>query len=143
MSQLTYKDRIRLLGEKKLQHTLKKKEQLGYQDIDDNGTVPVPDDFEFHYKPNSPNGGIYGLSACAENFALLVDAHPVYVDPLEILCGRWRKKLPDYRKIGGDWDEVTFPFDHLKENQLLLISQRRFRAVARLAGLKFLKVMEK
>ncbi len=114
MEALTFERRMQMLREKKIQHTLKKREQQGYMDADDYGTVPVPDDFSFTPKPNFPDGGIHGYAACAENFAALLDAHPVYVDPLEILCGRWRKMLTEYRMRAGVWDEKRFPYDHLK-----------------------------
>lgn len=106
-----------MLREKKIQHTFDKRVQQGYTDADDYGTVPVPDDFSFTPKPNTPWGGIYGAAACAENFAALVDAHAPYVDPLEILCGRWRKMLTEYRMRGGTWNEREFPYDHLKPHQ--------------------------
>jgi pyruvate-formate lyase len=117
MQAYTFEERMRLLREKKIAHTLKKREQQGFTDADDYGTVPVPDDFSFTPRPNFPNGGIYGDAACAENFAALLDAHPVYVDPLEIMCGRWRKMLTEYRMRAGVWDEGRFPYDHLKPLQ--------------------------
>lgn len=114
MEQLTFERRMQMLREKKIQHTFKKREQQGYMDADDYGTVPVPDDYSFTPKPNTPWGGIYGAAACAENFAALLDAHAVYVDPLEILCGRWRKMLTEYRMAGGTWNEKKYPYEHLK-----------------------------
>lgn len=114
MEQLTYERRMQMLREKKIEHTLKKRQQQGYMDADDYGTVPVPDDYSFTPVPNTPWGGIYGPKACAENFAALVEAHPVYIDPLEILCGRWRKMLTEYRMTGGVWDEKKYPYDDLK-----------------------------
>lgn len=114
MEKLTLEHRMQLLREKKIQHTLQKRGQQGYMDADDYGTVPLPEDFSFTPKPNAPGGGIYGAKACAENFAALLEAHPVYVDPLEILCGRWRTMLTQYRIPGGVWDEARFPYDHLK-----------------------------
>lgn len=117
MEELTFERRMQMLRDKKIAHTLKKREQQGYTDGDDYGTVPIPDDFSFMPKPNTPWGGIYGAAACAENFAALLEAHPVYVDPLEILCGRWRKMLTEYRIKGGVWNERKFPYDHLKAQQ--------------------------
>lgn len=117
MEKLTFERRMQMLREKKIEHTFKKREQQGYTDADDYGTVPVPGDYSFTPKPNTPWGGIYGAAACAENFAALLDAHAVYVDPLEILCGRWRKMLTEYRMAGGVWNEREFPYDHLKPLQ--------------------------
>jgi len=117
METLTLERRMQLLREKKIQHTLQKRGQQGYTDADDYGTVPLPDDFSFTPIPSAPGGGIYGARACAENFAALLDAHPVYVDPLEMLCGRWRAMLTQYRVPGGVWDEARFPYDNLKPLQ--------------------------
>ena len=77
-----------------------------------------------------------------ENFCRVIDAHEPYVDPMEMLCGRWRDMLVNYR---GDlhympdwlkkkpktmefmktatnqwskrWDEQRFPYDDLKPLQ--------------------------
>ena len=116
MSEWTYEQRLKLLREKKLRHTLEKRAQQGYTDADDYGTVPLPPDF--HFQPvTDERGGIFGAKLCAENFARLLDAHPVYVDPLEILAGRWRAMLTTYRAFYGTWDEERWPYDHLKPLQ--------------------------
>ena len=112
--EMTYRQRIAALREKKIAHTLAKAKQQGYMDGDDYGTVPMPEDFTFTAKPNHPNGGFYGYKACAENFAALMAVHPIYVDPLEGLCGRWRAMLTSYRQ---PWPEDLFPFDELKADQ--------------------------
>jgi pyruvate-formate lyase len=138
---LTYKDRIDLIRKKKIEHTLKKREQNGYTDLDDFGTVPLPEGYRVEPWYNSENGSFYGLDGMSENFCRVMDAHPPYVDPLEMLCGRWRDMLVNYR---GDlhympkwrqkqlkdedmsgiteqwskrWDEKNFPYDELKPLQ--------------------------
>ena len=118
---LTYEDRLKLLHDKKVEHTFKKREQQGYTDADDYGTVPIPDDYHWEPVAYSENGGIYGAMVNAINFASLMDAHPVYVDPLEIMCGRWRKMLTEWReKTGtGTWDKKRFPYDDLIPYQQL------------------------
>ena len=116
MTEWTYDQRLALLREKKLRHTLEKRAQQGYTDADDYGTVPLPADF--HFEPvTDERGGIFGARLCAENFSRLLDAHPVYVDPLEILCGRWRTMLTTYRARFGTWDEERWPYDELKPLQ--------------------------
>lgn len=117
MKELTYEERISILREKKIEHTLKKREQQGYTDADDYGTVPVPEDFTFEPVETDARGGIYGAASCAANFKALLEAHPVYVDPLEIMAGRWRKMLTEYRMKAGTWDETKYPFDNLKPMQ--------------------------
>lgn len=138
---LTYIDRIKILREKKIKDTLLKREQNGYTDLDDFGTVPLPKNYKVEPWFNSENGSFYGYDGMSENFCRVMDAHPPYVDPLEMLCGRWRDMLvnyrgdlhymPDWRKaqlsdedLAGvtnqwskRWDEIRFPYDELKPLQ--------------------------
>ncbi len=116
MKEWTYAERMALLREKKIRHTLEKRQQQGFTDADDYGTIPVPADFSFT-PVTDERGGIFGAELCAENFKRLVEAHPIYVDPLEILCGRWCKMLTEYRMVYGVWDEERYPYDHLKPLQ--------------------------
>lgn len=140
---LTYADRIKAMRDKKIQDTLIKLEQNGYTDLDDFGTVPLPDKYKVEPWYNSENGSFYGLDGMSENFCRVIDEHPPYVDPLEMLCGRWRDMLVNYRgdihympkwrqkqlsveelKASGvtaqwskRWDEMRFPYDDLKPLQ--------------------------
>ena len=139
---LTYSDRLRAIRETKIQHTLSKKKQNGYVDMDDYGTVPLPEGYHVEPWYNSSNGSFYGNDGMSENFCRVIDAHPAYVDPLEMLCGRWRDMLVNYRgdthylpdwikkdkklknfekeinaQFSKRWDEERFPYDHLKEEQ--------------------------
>ncbi len=138
---LTYKDRISAIRKTKIQHTLDKLEQNGYTDLDDFGTVPLPEGYRVEPWFNSENGSFYGLDGMSENFCRVMDAHPAYVDPMEMLCGRWRDMLVNYRgdlhympkwrkaQLRDDdlsgvtnqwskrWDEKNFPYDHLKPLQ--------------------------
>ena len=140
---LTYGDRIKELRKKKINDTLLKREQNGYTDLDDFGTVPLPKGYKVEPWYNSKSGSFYGYDGMSENFCRVMDAHPPYVDSLEMLCGRWRDMLVNYR---GDvhympkwcqkqlsieeleasgvtaqwskrWDEKNFPYDHLKPEQ--------------------------
>ena len=113
---LTFDDRYRLLRETKIRHTLAKRQQQGYMNADDYGTVPLPDGYHFNHIPNAPDGGFYGYDGMATNFCALLDQHPVYVDPLEILCCRWRDMLVNYRR-NHRWDETRFPTTHLLHDQ--------------------------
>ena len=90
---LTYADRLRSMRETKIRHTLEKRNQNGYTDLDDFGTVPIPSDYEVEPWYNSSNGSFYGYDGMCENFCRVIDAHPAYVDPMEMLCGRWRDML--------------------------------------------------
>lgn len=113
---MNYRERIRILRDKKIKDTLEKREQKGYMDLDDNGGVAVPDDFSFTPVSNSSDGGFYGAVGFSVNMAKLADAHPVYVDPLEILAGRRMVMLLDYQGgWPGKWPDHLMPYDGLKK----------------------------
>ena len=87
---LSYRERLRLLVEKKLRQTREKIDRYGYWDEDDLGLVAPPEDFHWEPVPNHPNGSFYGAGGWAENFASLMRVHPTYVDPLDALpVGGW------------------------------------------------------
>lgn len=140
---LSYADRLREMRATKIAHTLAKKEQNGYTDLDDFGTVPLPPGYFVEPWYNSENGSFYGFDGMSENFRRVMNAQDPYVDPMEMLCGRWRDMLVNYR---GDvhympewmkknprmrdlirkgataqwskrWDEKRFPYDELKPLQ--------------------------
>lgn len=138
----SYAERLQAMRDLKIRHTLEKRTQNGYTDLDDFGTVPITPDYEAEPYYNSSNGSFYGYDGMSENFKRVIDAHPPYVDKNEMLCGRWRDMLVNYR---GDvhylpnwlknkpkimelmktstaqwskrWDEQRFPYDDLKPLQ--------------------------
>ena len=140
---LSYDDRLARMRETKIRHTLEKKAQNGYTDLDDFGTVPLSPGYSVTPWYNSENGSFYGLDGMSENFVRVLSAHEPYVDEMEMLCGRWRDMLVNYRgdlhympdwlkkskkneefiKKGATnqwskrWDEQRFPYDHLKPEQ--------------------------
>ncbi len=140
---LTYADRLKSMRETKIRHTLEKRKQNGYTDLDDFGTVPISEGYCVTPWYNSTNGSFYGYDGMCENFCRVIDAHVPYVDPMEMLCGRWRDMLVNYRgdlhympdwlknnlknlefiKGGATnqwskrWDEQRFPYDDLKPLQ--------------------------
>lgn len=140
---LTYADRLGKMRETKIRHTLEKRKQNGYTDLDDFGTVPISEGYCVEPWYNSTNGSFYGYDGMCENFCRVIDAHEPYVDPMEMLCGRWRDMLVNYRgdlhympdwlknnmknlefiKNGATnqwskrWDEQRFPYDDLKPLQ--------------------------
>ena len=76
---LTYQDRLRYMRQTKIAHTLAKKKQNGYTDLDDFGTVPLPEGYYVEPWYNSENGSFYGLDGMSENFCRVIDAHEPYV----------------------------------------------------------------
>ncbi len=140
---LSYADRLRSMRETKIRHTLEKRKQNGYTDLDDFGTVPISEGYCVEPWYNSTNGSFYGYDGMCENFCRVIDAHEPYIDPMEMLCGRWRDMLVNYRgdlhympdwlknnlknlefiKNGATnqwskrWDEQRFPYDDLKPLQ--------------------------
>lgn len=137
---LTYADRLKSMRDTKIRHTLEKRKQNGCTDLDDFGTVPISKGYCVEPWYNSTNGSFYGYDGMCENFVRVIDAHEPYVDPMEMLCGRWRDMLVNYRgdlhympdwlknnlknlefiKNGATnqwskrWDEQRFPYDDLK-----------------------------
>lgn len=142
MHMYTYESRLAAMRETKIRHTLEKRTQNGYTDLDDFGTVPISEGYEVEPWYNSINGSFYGYEGMTENFCRVIDAHDPYIDKNEMLCGRWRDMLVNYRgdvhykpdwlkkklstqKVMASatdqwskrWDEMRFPYDHLKPLQ--------------------------
>lgn len=111
---LTYQDRMAVLRRRKIEQTQEKIAVNGYMDGDDYGTVIMPKGWSFSPISNHTNGGFYGIDGWSKNYEALMKIHPVYVDPMEILCGRWRTMLPDFKK---PWPEELYSFEELKEGQ--------------------------
>ena len=139
----SYAERLQAMRDTKIRHTLEKRKQNGHTDLDDFGTVPISEGYCVEPWYNSTNGSFYGYDGMCENFCRVIDAHEPYIDKNEMLCGRWRDMLVNYR---GDlhympdwlknnlknlefirngatnqwskrWDEQRFPYDHLKPLQ--------------------------
>lgn len=139
----SYADRLKAMRDTKIRHTLEKRKQNGHTDLDDFGTVPISEGYCVEPWYNSTNGSFYGYEGMCENFCRVINAHEPYIDPNEMLCGRWRDMLVNYRgdlhympdwlknnlknlefiKNGATnqwskrWDEQRFPYEHLKPLQ--------------------------
>jgi formate C-acetyltransferase len=132
--ELTYQQRIDALRESKLRITQEKQQIIGSMDHDDWGLIlPPPDRREivqtmsasgmpitdaliagFKVKSNHPSGGFFGPKAVGENFRMLLEMHPVYIDPLSSLAGGYMANFMSYRKPGWNPD---FDFSFLSEDQ--------------------------
>jgi formate C-acetyltransferase len=116
LAELTYAERLRLLRERKMEQTREKIAARGYMDVDDHGSVEPPAGWHWEPTPNHPNGGFYGFKGWGDNFRSLMEAHPTYVDPVDVLAGRWCFSL--FATWYKGWNP-DFDFSHLKAEQEL------------------------
>ena len=91
-----YQNRIDALVKTKLAQTSEKLRRFGYQNSDDWGAVPPPEDFHWAPKYNAENN-FYGAKAWSENYRSLMEAMPSYVDANDALAGRWMLNLTGMR----------------------------------------------
>lgn len=125
---LSYDERIAALRTTKLEQTCRK-QRAGPMDTDDKGSVPLPEGFSYSAVPNHPSGGFFGARACGANFRRLLEAHPVYIDPMSSLAGAWMVRFLDYRKVGWPPDP-EFDYSHLHAEQ------RRYNILPGIGGVQ-------
>jgi formate C-acetyltransferase len=121
---LTYEERIDRLRATKLAQTAEKQAVIGSMDHDDwalilpppdrrkivkamsTSGMPITDCLIEGYEPksNHPSGGFFGPKAVGENFGALLEAHPVYIDPVSSLAGGYMVNFSSYRKPGWNPD---------------------------------------
>jgi len=117
-STLTYQDRLDALRATKLALTAEKQGLIGSMDHDDWGLILPPPDRRkivqtisssgmpiydcllegYEVQPNHPSGGFFGPRAVGENYRRLLEAHPVYLDPLSSLAGGYMVNFMSYRE---------------------------------------------
>lgn len=116
-AEMGYKTRIRILRERKLEETQVKSKMAVYQNGDDYGSVPAPEDYHFQCVPNHENGSWYGYKGWSENFHKLMSEHPVYLDSVDAFSCRWMYCMAWFdEKKELRWNPA-YPFDHLKAVQ--------------------------
>ncbi len=121
---LTYQARIDRLGATKMAQTQEKQALIGSMDHDDWALILPPPDRRkivktmstsgmpitdclidgYEPEPNHPSGGFFGPRAVGANFRTLLEAHPVYVDPVSSLAGGYMVNFSSYRKVGWNPD---------------------------------------
>ncbi len=131
VKQYTVQDRIDHLRQRKLEHTREKQQVIGAMDYDDWAMILPPPELRELTKAisgsgvevneckikgiemvsNHPSGAFFGPKATGESFRRLLEAHPVYVDPMASLAGAYMVNFYSYRKL--DWPP-EFSYDHLK-----------------------------
>jgi formate C-acetyltransferase len=118
-SELSYAERLGALCAAKASQTREKQRVRGCMDFDDHGIILPPEELReqvqtvsssglrftdvilnsFEPRPNHPNGCFYGPRASGENFRALLDAHPVYIDPMSSLAGAYMVNFMSYRRV--------------------------------------------
>ncbi len=129
-----YQGRLQTLREEKLRQTAEKQETIGAMDHDDwamilppaekrrlvetisTSGMPITDVLlqGFAAEPNHPSGGFFGPKAVGENFRALLEAHPVYIDPVSSLAGGYMVNFNSYRQVQWNPD---FDYSHLHNRQ--------------------------
>jgi pyruvate-formate lyase len=133
VEELTYAERIARLRGEKLRQTREKQQLIGAMNHDDHALIlPPPDRREviktisssgmpisdcrlkgFEIISNHPSGGFFGPRAVGMNFRRLLEAHPVYIDPVSSLAGGYMANFMSFRKPHWNPD---FDYSHLKED---------------------------
>ena len=100
-----YALRLERLAKKRRQQTIDKSEIQGYMDHDDSGVGILPHEVDWGFITHR-DGAVYGWRLAGQNFFLLAEKHPPYVDPDSAIAGMV------YRAIPLSWNP-NYPFDHL------------------------------
>jgi len=133
-STLTYSARLDAIRATKMAQTREKQRIIGAMDYDDWALVLPPPDRRkivqtisgsgvpitdclldgFAPAPNHPSGGFFGPRAVGAAFRGLLEAHPVYIDPLSSLAGAYMVNFNSYRK--PQWNP-DLDYSHLHADQ--------------------------
>ncbi len=120
----TYQRRIEQLRATKLAQTREKQALIGSMDHDDwalilpppdrrkivqtmsTSGMPITDCLIEGYEPQAthPCGDFFGPKAVGANYRALLEAHPVYIDPVSSLAGGYMANFSSYRKRGWSPD---------------------------------------
>ena len=114
---LSFRRRLEILRERKLEDTKDKAGHKPFSDSDDYGAIMPPEDFKFTPYANHPDGGYYGYDGYSKNFYKLMSEHPVFIDPCDAFPNRWMNCLTWLR--GGRSFNPDYSWDHLKPLQEL------------------------
>ena len=111
-----FKERLEHLRRRKEEQTREKLDRIGPIDEDDYGFVCPPADFTWTPPICDADGFWHGADAWSKNFADLMEKHPLYIDPMDALAGRWMffmsRMRPRKWPKGSAWD-----YPHLNEEQ--------------------------
>ena len=112
-----YRERLGILRERKLEETRDKKRVVEYVNGDDHGSIAPPEDFTLEPYANHANGSFYGYDGWSKMTERLLEAHPVYIDPVMAFPNRWMIKIgvSAWQK-NGEFNP-DYSYDHLKHLQ--------------------------
>lgn len=110
--EVSYKERLRILRERKIEDTLDKQGLRQFTDGDDYGAVKAPEDFMFDSFSNHENGSWYGYEGWSRNFYRLMAEHPILIDPVDAFPNRWMNCLAWLKPVPGFHPDYSY--DHLK-----------------------------
>lgn len=131
---LSFQQRLDALRETKIRSNLEKQELTGSLNGDDHAIILPPEDRReivnaisgsgvpitdvimtgVEVRSNHSNGGFYGPKASGENFGVLLNAHPPFVDPMSSLAGAYMTNFGSFRK--GGW-KPELDYSHLEPEQ--------------------------
>jgi pyruvate-formate lyase len=134
LDSLTFDERIATLRHTRLDQTAEKQRVIGAMDYDDWALVLPPPELRrlarnmgssgievcdcllasFTPEANHPSGGFFGPVAVGLAFRRLLEAHPVYVDPLSSLAGAYMTSFLAYRTVHWNPD---LDYSHLAADQ--------------------------
>jgi len=77
--------------------------------------------------PNHPSGGFFGPRSTGENFRGLLEAHPVYIDPMSSLAGTYMVNFLSYR---------TVPWNPDIDCSGLLAEHARYQTIPAIGGVQ-------
>lgn len=149
IDELTYQQRLDALHEVKLRQTREKQECDDYSALneDDHGLILLPPELReaveslggsgnlikdvvmksFKPKSNHASGGFFGPKAVGDNFKLLLQAHPTYINPVSSLAGGYMVSFLSYRN--PHW-KPELDYSHLHEEQ------KKYKIVTGIGGVQ-------
>ncbi|GHV03329.1 formate acetyltransferase [Spirochaetia bacterium] len=114
---LGYRERLKILRDRKIEDTRDKASYGPFSDSDDYGAIMPPEDFSFTHYSNHSDGFYYGYDGYIQNFYKLMSEHPVFIDPCDAFPNRWMNCLTWLRQ--GRRFNPDYSYDYLKPEQEL------------------------
>ncbi len=115
---VSYRNRLSILRERKIEDTKDKAGINSFTDGDDYGAIAPPKDYHFKPLPNHKNGSFYGYEGWSQNFFKLMSEHPIAIDPCDAFACRWMNCMSWMRRDSGtNKFNPDMSYEHLKPIQ--------------------------